>query len=328
MQPVAHKDGLPAMPLDKASKRVLSLLDHVDLGVSDIAEIRKSVKEGHPAWDVPQVDVWRERDRAIAGPNGRIPLRIYWPVESRQASALPVVVAFHGGGWVVGDLDLYNNFARYLCRYGAAIVVSVDYRLAPENKFPAAVEDAFAALSWAIDNAIDLGGEPLKICVAGDSAGGNLAAVVCHLANQQGAHKIWKQLLFYPSVALTVDDSEYPSRGLYGASDEFGFSNKMVAQFLSMYVNNESEHGDIRLSPILAKDFSGLPSALIIVAEYDLLRDEGAHYATRLREADVPTVLSCYSGVTHGFMSQSGMVGVGLEALNEAAAFIRDQTSA
>ena len=312
------------MPLDKASKRVLSLLDDLDLGKSDIAEIRKSVKEGHSAWDIPQVDVWQEKDRAIEGPNGRIPLRIYWPVESRRNCGLPVVVAFHGGGWVVGDLDLYNNFARYLCRYAAAIIVSVDYRLAPENKFPAAVEDAFAALNWAIDNAFDLGGEPSKICVAGDSAGGNLAAVVCHLAKSHQDSKIWKQLLFYPSVALTLEDSDYPSRGLYGESDAFGLSNAMMAQFFSMYVNDQSDHRDFRLSPILAKDFSGLPPALIIVAEYDLLRDEGAHYASRLREAGVSSVFSCYSGVTHGFMSQCGMVGVGLEALNEAVAFVRD----
>lgn len=311
------------MPLDKASKRVLSLLDDVDLGESDIAGVRKSVKQEHTAWDIPQVDVWQEKDRTIEGPNGRIPLRIYRPVESRQGGGLPVVVAFHGGGWVIGDLDLYANFARYLCRYAAAIVVSVDYRLAPENKFPAAVEDAFAALNWAIDNATALGGEPSRICVAGDSAGGNLAAVVCHLARPHRDSGIWKQLLFYPSVALTLEDSDYPSRRLYGASGEFGLSNAMMEQFLSMYVKDQSDYGDIRLSPILAKDFSGLPPALIIVAEYDLLRDEGAHYASRLREADVPAVFSCYSGVTHGFMSQSGMVGVGLEALNEAVAFIR-----
>ena len=315
-----------AVPLDKASQRILRLPTPKNFGVDCIAEIRKTVKEGHSAWDVPQVDVWREEDRSIKGPLGRIPLRIYWPAESGQTGELPVVVAYHGGGWAVGDVDLYNNFARYLCRYAPAIVVSVDYRLAPENKFPAAVEDAFAAVCWATENSQELGGDASKVCVAGDSAGGNLAAVVCHLAKQQGTSRIWKQLLFYPSVALTLDDSHYPSRGSYGTTEEFGLSNAMMAQFLSMYVNDESAHRDLRLNPILAKDFSGLPPALIIVAEYDLLRDEGAHYARRLQEADVPTVLSCYSGVLHGFMSQSGMVGVGLEALNEAAAYIRDPT--
>ena len=248
----------------------------------------------------------------------------YWPAESRQTTELPVVVAFHGGGWVVGDLDLYNNFARYMCRYGTAIVVSVDYRLAPENRFPAAVEDAFAALCWVTENSQELGGDASKVCVAGDSAGGNLAAVVCHLAKQDKVPKVWKQLLFYPSVALTLEDSRYPSRELYGATEELGLSNAMMAQFLSMYANDECDYGDLRLSPILAEDFSGLPPAMIVVAEYDLLRDEGAHYARRLQEADVPSFLSCYSGVLHGFMSQSGIVGVGLEALNEAAAFIRD----
>ena len=312
------------MPLDKASQRFLSQLDTIDLSVADIAELRKASREAISAWDIPQVDVRLEKSQSIDGPNGPIPVRIYWPAESEKMRDLPVVVAFHGGGWVLGDLDLYDNFCRYTCKYGIAIVVSVDYRLAPEHKFPGAVEDAFAAFCWAIENAHEMGGAPGKICVAGESAGGNLAAVVCHLAKQHLDRKVWKQLLFCPSVALTAHDSEYESKRLYGETDEYGLSNVLMRQFLSMYVKGKDGYQDLRLSPILAEDFSDLPPALVIVAEYDLLRDEGAHYARRLQEANVPTVLSCYPGVLHGFMSQSGWVGVGIEALNEAVAFIRE----
>ena len=310
------------MPLDNASRRFLAQAQLSDDFTNDIDGIRKHFKATHAQWDVPQVDVGSENDICIAGPSGPIGLRIYQPEEREPDDDFPIVAVFHGGGWIVGDLDSHDNFCRYLCRHGLAIVVSVDYRLAPEHKFPAAVEDCFAALTWISNCSKTLGGSVQKLCVAGDSAGGNLAAVMCHLAKAAVGPRIWKQLLFYPSVALSFDDSNYPSRQQYGSTNEFGLSNEAMGQFRAMYAPNSADHKDIRLSPILAKDFTNLPNALVIVAEYDLLRDEGRHYAMRLKDAGVTVQYSLYSGVLHGFMSQSGMIGRGLEALNEAAAFI------
>ncbi len=283
--------------------------------------MRVQDEAAHSHWDVPQVNVWKEELRSIDGPHGDIAVRLYWPVAAQSSKNLGLLVAYHGGGWVMGSLGTYDNFCRYLCKYGKAIIVSVDYRLAPEHRFPVAVDDSYAALNWVAGNALALGGDVSRLCVGGDSAGGNLAAVMCHLASMNKGPDINRQLLFYPCLAM-YDNHGYVSRREYGAGD-YGLSDAQLLNCRDLYARSEADYRDIRLSPILAESFAGLPAALIIMPEYDPLRDEGEDYATKLEDAGVAVEYRLYPGVVHGFMSQSGIVGIGLEALNAAAAYLR-----
>lgn len=309
------------MPLEKATQRFLQFVADSFLDSDDINELRENNEKTHPLWDVPQVDIWKEEQRFIDGPHGGIPIRLYWPVEAKDNKNLTLLVDIHGGAWVFGSLNIYDNFCRYLSKYGKTIIVSVDYRLAPEHKFPTAVDDCYAALNWVAENAATLGADVNKLCVGGDSAGGNLAAVMCHLAKRHNGPQIWKQLLFYPCVAM-YDNHGYTSRQRYGSGD-YSLSDEALLNCRAMYVTSENDYKDIRFSPILAESFADLPAALIIMPEYDPLRDEGEAYTAKLKEAGVYTEYRLYLGVIHGFMTHSGIVGVGLEALNDAAAFLR-----
>ena len=312
------------MTLEAATVRYLKMLEEfpgAPGSAGDIGELRARDEAMHSRWDVPQVDVWKEEQRSIDGPCGDIALRLYWPVEARSSKNLVLLVAYHGGGWVMGSLDSYNNFCRYLCRYGKAIVISVDYRLAPEHKFPAAVDDSYAALNWVAANASALGGDVARLCVGGDSAGGNLAAAMCRVAGTNKSPAVCRQLLFYPCLAM-YDGHGYSSRRKYGVGD-YGLSELQLRNCREMYAGTEEDYRDIRFSPILAEAYAGLPAALIIMPQYDPLRDEGEDYAGKLEAAGVAVEYRLYPGAVHGFMSHAGIVGIGLEALNDAAAFLR-----
>ena len=296
----------------------------MDISAVSIDEFRAYNNEMEFTYDVPKCDMFKEEHLVISGLEGEIPVRIYWPYETAMKEKTPLLVFFHGGGWSLCDLDSHENMCRYLCKHGGVIGINVGYRLAPEHKFPAGVEDCFTALLWVANNASDhLKGDPEKLCVAGDSAGGNLSAVMCHLAKQQGGPMIWKQLLFYPSVAIG-DDESYESRELYG-NGEYLLSDEGIRYMRSLYINSETDFSDFRVSPILAEDFSGLPQALVITAEFDPLRDEGQRYAERLRQAGVSVEYQCYAGTIHAFMSVAGAIGPGIEALDYAAGFLRKQ---
>ena len=311
------------MTLEAATVRLLNMsagLSEDPGGDGGIGRLRAQDEAAQLHWDVPQVDVWKEEQRCIDGPHGDIALRLYWPVTARSLNNLGLLVAYHGGGWVMGSLDTYDNFCRYLCKYGEAIIISVEYRLAPEHKFPVAVDDSYAALNWVAGNAVALGGDVTRLCVGGDSAGGNLAAVMCHLASMNKGPNISRQLLFYPCLAM-YDDHGYVSRREYGVGD-YGLSEAQLLYCRDLYAGSAADHRDIRISPILAESFAGLPAALIIMPEYDPLRDEGEDYAAKLEAAGVDVEYRLYPGVVHGFMSQSGIVGIGLEALNAAAAYL------
>ena len=314
------------MALEPSTTRLLEQLakrEPLDIDNVAIDEFRAYNNEMEFDYDVPKVSMYRERHQSIPGPRGDIPIRIYWPQAPGTDANPPVLVFYHGGGWSICDLDSHENFCRYLCKSGGAVGVSVGYRLAPENKFPAGVEDCFSALRWVAVNALVLGGDPDRICVAGDSAGGNLSAVMCHLAKREGGPNIWKQLLFYPSVAIG-DDERYWSRELYGNGDYF-LSDESIRYMRSLYVNGEEDFQDFRVSPILADDFSKLPGALVITAECDPLRDEGQAYAECLRSAGVPVDHRCFSGTIHAFMSLAGAIEPGIEALDYAGEFLRKE---
>ena len=254
-----------------------------------------------------QQPIHRSEDRTIPGPNGEIPIRIYTPRDSGGAK-LPVLVQFHGGGWVIGDLETHDNMCRYFANEGDAIVVAVDYRLAPEHKFPAGIEDCIAATEWVHANAASIGADADKLAVTGDSAGGNMAAVVA----QQLKEKVKLQLLIYP--ATDFSDKPYPSREKFG-NGEYFLSGEDMAWFGGHLTDQPESLLEAKGSPIVAADLKGVAPAVTITAGFDPLCDEGKAYADRLAEAGVPSEYKCFGGTIHGFLSFPGALEAGREGL-------------
>jgi acetyl esterase len=265
------------------------------------------------------IEVGSVVDRTIESDGQPLPLRVYTP-SGDHAGPLPVLLYFHGGGFVAGSLDTHAPLARYLCQNADVIVVAVGYRKAPEARFPAAVNDAMAATEWVARNGKDIGADSSCIAVAGDSAGGNLAAVVCQLAKARGGPRIAFQALFYPLMDFTLAPS--PSRVQFGGGDFF-LANRDMEWFRELYLTDPTHASDPRVSPLLAPDVSGLPPTLIVAAGCDLLVDEGRAYADRLRAAGVTVEHRCFDGTIHAFMSFTGAIPLGREALSLAASRVR-----
>ena len=264
----------------------------------------------------PSADV-RTEDRRIPTAAGDIPVRVYTPKASASAPAgpLPGLVFFHGGGWVVGSVAAYELECRDIAQKAECVVVSVDYRLAPEHKFPAAVDDSLAATRWVAAHTAELGIDAARLAVGGDSAGGNLAAVVAQ--QLRGEVPLVCQLLIYPA---TDSLNAYPSQrepdvGLLTQSD--------TAWFLGHYLNSPEEHKDPRMSPLLAASLADLPRAIVAVCEYDPLRDQGVAYAEALTAAGVPTEKLYFAGHVHGFMSLAPVVPSARTAQDELLAAFR-----
>jgi acetyl esterase len=262
---------------------------------------------GGPPEPVHQVD-----DRSIPGPAGNIPVRIYTP---RGRGPLALLVYFHGGGWIAGDIRVYDTLCRALANASGCVVASVDYRLAPEHPFPAAVEDCHAAARWAVANAGALQADPSRVAVGGDSAGGNLAAVVALRARDQGGPPLAYQLLIYPCIDYLPD---LPS---YRENEGILLTREGIAWMWGHYLKEESDRKNPYAVPLQAADLRGLPPALVITAELDPLRDEAERYAARLQKAGVPVVLKRYPGMIHGFLSLGGA----LDRAQEAMAGIGEQ---
>ncbi len=259
-------------------------------------------------------------DRTIPGPAGDIPVRVYVPGD--DPGPRPVLVYFHGGGWVAGDLETHDGTVRALAAASGVTVVSVDYRLAPEHPFPVPLDDCLAAVRWVADpaNAAGLGVDPARLAVAGDSAGGNLAAVVAQELRDDGP-AVRFQLLVYP-----VTDARMSHPSIDENAEGYLLTKADMEWFRGHYLGGDAGGWtDPRVSPLLAPDdaFSGLPPALVITAEYDPLRDEGEAYAERLRAAGVTATATRYDGVIHGFFSMGDMVPEGKAAIDEAAEALR-----
>jgi acetyl esterase len=234
------------------------------------------------------------------------------------AAASSLLVYYHGGGWVIGDLDTHDGPCRFLAAHGGTQVLSIDYRLAPEHPFPAAAEDAWAAHAWASANAAELGSVPARIAVGGDSAGGNLATVVSLLARDEGATPPALQLLIYP---VTTVAREMPSRDLFG--DGFLLTRRDMDFFEDNYLPTGTDRTDPRVSPLEAEDLGNLPPAYILTAGFDPLRDEGEAYALRMREAGARVALRRHPGLVHSFANLTAISPSSRQAMLEAAGALR-----
>jgi acetyl esterase len=258
----------------------------------------------------------RVEDLSAPGPGGDIPLRVY---AIEHGGTRPGLVYFHGGGFVFGNLDTHDAVCRAIAKESGAVVISVDYRLAPEHKFPAAVEDSYAATLWVANNASALGIDPEAISVGGDSAGGNLATVVAMRWRNAGRPGLVSQVLVYP----VTDVSSLETGSHLDFAEGYFLTRAAMHWFTGHYIPSPDLTRHPEASPLLAEDVSGLPPALVITAEFDPLRDEGEAYAQRLREAGVPVTVSRYPGMVHGFVSMRGVLAGGRQAVQEVAEFTR-----
>jgi acetyl esterase len=266
--------------------------------------------------DVEPEPVHSVEDRVVRAAEADVPVRIYTPRASQ--APVPILVWLHGGGHVVGSLQSYDALCRKLALCADCIVVSVDYRLAPEHKFPAGVIDCFAALEWTARHAREIGGDPSRIAIGGDSAGGNLAAVCAILARDAGGPRLVFQLLVYPR---TAPDEDSPSH--QALAEGYMLTRRVILWFHDHYRARDSDREDFRYAPLIAGNLSRLPPALIVVGEYDPLRDDGVAYANRLREAGNDVELADYPGMVHPFFSMGGAIDAGRRCMTEATAALR-----
>ena len=305
------------MTLDPQVRWVLDLVKQAgrpSLDSLSPPEARQQFDETLPALDAKPAAMAEVRELQASGPHGAIPLRLYRP-ESATATPGPLLVFFHGGGWVIGGLQSYDAVCRALAAKARCRVISVDYRLAPEHKFPTAVEDAFAALTWIAGNAADLGVDATRIAVGGDSAGGNLSAVVAQLARDTGGPALRFQLLIYPATDLrggTESHREF--------ADGYLLTSQLMRWFFDHYMRSEDDTANTLASPLLTQSLAGLPPALVLTAGFDPLQDEGKAYAARLAAEGVDTLHQHYPGMIHGFFNMSGVLDEAKRAIDEAAA--------
>jgi acetyl esterase len=305
------------MPLAPEAKAVLDWIASAGTPPYDTLpppEARRQYREARKALTPPPPDVASVQDRPAPGPHGPIPVRCYRPLGSAPDDRLPVLVYFHGGGWTIGDLETHDWVCRSLANETPCAVVAVDYRLGPEDKFPAAVDDARAATRWVAASADELRVDPSRVAVGGDSAGGNLAAVVALTARDEGGPALAFQLLIYPGTQIEAD---FPS--LRELGEGHLLTNRLMTWFRSCYVRGPEDCSDWRTSPLLARDHSRLPPALVITGEYDPLRDEGKAYADRLQASGVGTAYSCYPGMIHGFVTMARVIPAAHAAIAESA---------
>jgi acetyl esterase len=281
-----------------------------------VEQARAENLAGVPVVCGPPRPMGRIEDLTIPGPEGQIPARLYVSL-SAPSPPQPLIVYYHGGGWVIGDLETHDGLCRFLADYSGCRVLSVDYRLAPEHPFPAPVEDSVAAFTWAAEHAGDLGADPARIAVAGDSAGGNLAAVVCLQAREAGGPQPAMQVLLYP---VTDSVGGHASRDTF--AEGFLLTRRDMDWFEGHYLPDGCDHDDPRVSIMRASNVSNLPPAYVATAGFDPLRDEGRAYANRLIDAGVKTTYVNYPGTIHGFFSLTRFLKQGLKANDEAAAVL------
>lgn len=306
------------MALDPQARAVLDLVKKVGRPSYDQlspAEARQQYRETRTALQ-PEAPEMTVKDLAADSAAGPIPLRLYRPPGG--GGPLPALIYFHGGGWVIGDLETHDVLCRQLAQQSGCIVVAVDYRLAPEHKFPAAVDDCWAATRWIAAHAGELGIDDRRLAVGGDSAGGNLAAVIAVMARDAGHPALAFQLLIYPATDMT---RVAPSHAEF--ADGYLLTRNLTGWFTAHYMRNADDETDWRASPSRVPSLNGLPPALIMTAGFDPLRDEGEAYAMRLRDAGVTVDYICYGGMIHGFLPLGRALDTATRAVTHAAASLR-----
>jgi len=312
------------MPLDPFAKR---LLDMVAVGgLFDPAEltpptIRQAIAQLARAVDAKNVGIGAIENRKLPGPGGDIPVRVYTPMQVGPGSS-PGLVYFHGGAGVFCNLDTHDGFCRVLANESGCRVISVDYRLAPEDPFPAAVEDSYCVTKWVLDNASELSLDPTRIAVGGDSAGGTLAAVVCHAARHWCEPKLALQILFCPVTDVAGNTL---SRRLF--SSGYFLDMRLFDWALKHYCPPDIDLRDPRVSPLRVGDVTGLPKAHIHTAEYDPLRDEGKAYADLLQRGGVDVQYSCHEGMIHHFYAMAAAIPYAHNAIKVAGRAIKEALS-
>jgi acetyl esterase len=254
----------------------------------------------------------------VPGPAGPIAVRVYVPAGRSARLQMPGLVFFHGGGWVRGSLQSHDILCRSLANGGGCIVVSVDYRMAPEHRFPAAIDDAVAATRWVAEHAAEIGVDPARLAVGGDSAGGNLAAAVALVLRDAGGPPLVHQLLIYPVTNYRFDTPSYADN-----AEGYMLTREAMRYYWRLYLPDEAAGDDQRASPLRARDLSRLPPAMVLTAEFDPLRDEGRAYADRLEASGTPVVYREYAGMVHGFVTSAGVLDAGKQAVRDVSAELR-----
>ena len=306
------------MQLDPALAELLASLDpSAETPVEEMTpeDARATWKEEMAAVAGPQRPVKSVTAHEAPGLAGPLAVRLYEP-EGADGRVLPILVYYHGGGWIRGDLDTHDDVCRYLCHHAGCLVASVDYRLAPEHRFPAALDDCDAATRWVAENAAHLGADSARLAIGGDSAGGNIACGVTLRVRGRGGPAICFQLLIYPATDLA---GETKSKRLYSS----GYLLNSMPFYVASYLGPEGDAADPLASPLLAPDLTDLPPAFVLTAGFDPLRDEGEAYARRLKAAGVPTAYRCHEGMIHGFVSITGLIETAEAGLADAAAALR-----
>jgi acetyl esterase len=308
-------------PLHTQTQAMVDAMARMNLVPPDklsVEQAREQFRRSRVPFVAPPQEVGAVKDATIPGPDGGLRIRAYRPLGSRTDELLPALVYFHGGGWVFGDLDSHDPGCRELCNLARCAVVSVDYRLAPENRFPAAVEDAVSAIRYVAQHAADLGIDGARLAAGGDSAGGNLTAVAALTFRDQGGPQLKLQVLIYPVTDFSMDAPSYTR-----IANGFTLTKDRMSYFRGLYLRGSEDAADWRASPLKAKDLTRLPSTLLIAAGHDPLVDEGKAYADRLAAAGVPVTYSCYDGMVHGFVSLAGAIDAGRRAIAESAAALK-----
>ena len=305
----------PLDPQASAVIRYLAQLAHPSFEKVPASEARRLYRETRAALRPPAPALPVVGDLNAEGTAGSIPLRLYRP----SNGVLPALIYFHGGGWVLGDLDTHDALCRQLAAQAGVVVIAVDYRLAPEHPFPAAVDDCYSATAWIASNAVALGIDNTRLAVGGDSAGGGLAAVMTLMARRDGPALTF-QILVYPVTDLRAESESYSKY-----ADGYLLTRNMMRWYIAQYAPTEDDVRDWRASPLLAPSVDGVPPALVITAGLDPLRDEGEAYARRLEEAGVPVDYMCLGGMIHGFLTMGGKIDTANRAVSHIASALRQR---
>ena len=306
------------MPLDPQMERILA--EDRKLGLPAYhrlspSQARQQMLDSSPPVD-PKLSVSRVKDMTIPGFDAALPIRCYYP---QGEPPYPVVVYFHGGGWVMGNLDTHHAICHALTHTSDCLVVAVDYRLAPEHKFPAATQDAYTATCWVSESADQIGADASRMAIMGESAGATLSTVACIMIRERGGPRLALQVLVYP-----VTDCNFQTRSHKKYADGYMLTREMMKWIWDQYLTDKGEATDPYVSPLRAENLRDLPKALVLTAEYDPLCDEGEAYARRLMEAGVKVRHSRYDGVVHGFFRMTNRVDRARQALQQVSSALKN----